>query len=84
MCAMHHIDTMSLGVLSFLQTHQLVTGVEAKEQAGATTLQVSLWEQVWIVTNCLRPRICSVRNSQCLLPRPRTTRSMRRCDCPTT
>jgi hypothetical protein len=46
MCAMHHIDTMSLGVLSFLQTHQLVTGVEAKEQAGATTLQISLWEQV--------------------------------------
>lgn len=63
MCAMYHVDTMSLGVFSFLQTHRLVADVEAKERAGATALQVSLWEQVRLSNNRPRRTHCSVVGS---------------------
>lgn len=43
---MQHLDSLSLGVFSYLLAHKRVSHLEPKEMIGASHVQLAIWEQV--------------------------------------
>ncbi|GAB9462739.1 hypothetical protein Gpo141_00000223 [Globisporangium polare] len=44
---MQHLDSLSLGVFSYLLAHKRVSHLEPKEMIGASHVQLAIWEQIW-------------------------------------
>lgn len=57
---MQHLDSLSLGIFSYLLAHKRVSHLEPKEMVGASHVQLAIWEQVRLTCyDLIDPLSCS-------------------------